>query len=239
MNDAYTVRHPGRREAAVAIAVASVLILASWLAGHLGDDPKPSGDLTSLASSPDDSVVDLDLPGEVTAAEAAACLSDATTLYSSVQKTATGSTPALVMRGADDELRLCDSFGPDSPSVAPVELADAEHPVRLLSNGRQSWECDGTRLSSFRVSHWLSVADPVARVDLRFLIDGASGRWFSAKAIDGFVHPQAWLSEQNSGASVQLQVRVLDASGAAVAQDALPTTPQPISSCDGGDVQIG
>lgn len=238
MTDAYGVRHPGRREAGVAIAVALLLVLVSWLASRVGDDSSGGG-LTSVASSPDDPVVAIDQPGQVTTAQAIACLQNGTTLYSSVQQTATGATAVVIRRGEDGELRLCDSSGQDSPSVAAVELADAADPVRLLSNGRQSWECEGDRLTSFQISHWLSVAAPVDRVQLRFLVDRVAGPWFSARAIDGFVHAHAWLGEQGSGAVVQVQTRVLDAGGATVAQDALPAGPQPVTGCQGGDVEIG
>jgi hypothetical protein len=246
MNGDYDLRHPGRREAAVAIAVAVLLVAVSWLAARGPDDPA-KGDLTSLASQSDDSIIRLDQSGDVTPSQVRQCI-DATfassadsvdTLYAVQQLSQAGKTPVLVLRNDAGELRLCDSFGGDAPSVAPVQLAGARRAVRLLSNGRQAFDCDGTRLSGLAVSHWLSVNDSVDRAEIRFLIDGVNSPWFSAKAKGGFVHVHGWIDEQSAGAQVSVQTRVLDAAGAAVPQKALPTEPQPVTSCTGGDVQLG
>jgi hypothetical protein len=242
------VGHPGRREAVVALAVACVLVLVSWLSARGGDKPAtPVGDLTSQTSSPNDSVVNIDLYPTVTEAQVQACLTstfattvaDAQVLYAEVQKTEGAPVPVLVLRNKAGELRLCDSFGGDAPSVAPVEYADAAHAVRLLSNGRQAWDCDGTRLAGFTISHWLSVSDSVDRVELRFLVDGTSSPWFSTQAQRGFVHLRGWLGEQIAGATITVQTKVLDKAGNPVPQDALPTTPQPLTGCEHGPVQIG
>lgn len=222
------------------------MVVVSWVASHAGDDPKPSG-TGSLASSPEESRVELDVSPVVTPAEVEQCLTrrfatdvaDVEVLYSAVQKSEKGDVPVLVLRNQLGELRLCDSFGGDAPSVVPVQLADDATPVQYLSNGRQSWDCDGTRLSAFAISHWLSVGNVVDRVDLRFIIDGATRPWFSAAADQGFAHVHGWLSEQNDGATVAVQVRVLSSDGEVVPQETIPTEPQSITGCNGGDIDLG
>lgn len=238
--------HPGRREAAVAVAVACVLILVSWIASKAGDEPQADG-RSSLASNPGESVVSLDVSRKVSPGEIEACLTDSfaknpkrvDVLYEQIQKSEQGDVAVLILRNRAGDLRLCDSFGGDAPSVAPIAYADDVDPVRFLSNGRQSWKCDGTRLAGFAISHWLSVGDAVDRVDLRFVVDGATGRWFSSEADNGFAHVHGWLPAQNDGAMVQVQTRVLDADGAAVEQNALPTAPRGIAGCTGGDIDLG
>src|SRR5262245_47528554 len=248
MTNELGLRHPGRREAAVAVAIACVLLVVAWVA-NLGSEaapPRPDG-VSTLASSPDDSLVDLDLRGDVPAGAVEACLTPAfassaaevTVLYAKSQKTNGGTTPVLVLRNRAGELRLCDSFGGDAPSVAPVRRATSADPVRLLTAGRQAWDCDGNRLAAFTLSSWLSVAPKVHRVDARFLIDGTAGPWFTTQPQRGLAHLHAWLSEQNDGAEVAVQTRVLDKSGSLVDQAALPLKPQQIAACTGGPAQIG
>jgi hypothetical protein len=247
MND---LGHPGRREAVVALAVACVLVLVSWLVsrGSGSADEHKGGEPASLASQDNDSVVDIDLSPDVTTAELDACLTNTfgkdaagvSVLYAEVQKTESGQASVLVLRNKAGELRLCDSFGADSPAVLPVKYADAGHAVRLLTNGRQAWECDGTRLAGFTVSDWLSVGTVVDTVAVRFLVNGASSPWYTTKAQHGFVHVHGWLAGQNVGAKVTMQTRIDDKAGHAVHQDALPTHPTPITGCaGGGDIQIG
>ena len=244
MTDDLGVRHPGPREAAAAIAVAGLVVLVSWLTSEFGGgNESPRAD---LAASPSADVRSIDVSGEVTEADIAACLSrpfalsvdDVTVLYSTVQQVEDGTSPVMVLRNESGELRLCDSFGGDAPSVAPIEYADAKHPVQYLSNGRMAWRCDGTKLTAFRVTHWYSVDDVVDRAELRFIIDGVEGPWFSAQPENGFVHVHGWLSEQQDGAKVQVQSRLLDAQGGTVAQSKVPTTPQPVNDCDGHDIEI-
>jgi hypothetical protein len=240
MTNDYGLRHPGRREAAVAVLVALLLILVSWLVSSSSGDGRSSDSLGALAGSSSDSVVDLDVSADVSGAQVAACSPDAAkVLYAEVQKTAAGDQPVLVVREKSGDLRLCDSFGGDAPSVAPVRYADGGHPVTLLSNGRQAWDCDGTRLAGFAISHWLSVDSAVRRVELRFLIDGATGPWFSARAQGGLVHVHGWLSQQNDGAAVQVQLRVIGAAGHPVPQSAVPTKPQHVRGCAKGGIQLG
>lgn len=224
--------HPGRREAAVAVAVAVIVLLVAWLVGR--EDPEaPSGDPTALSSQPGDDLVDLDVAGT-----AEPCTTGEV-LYSQSQKTERGVVPVSIVRTPDGDLRLCDSFGEDSPSVAPVEYADSTHAVRLLSNGRQSYDCDGDRLDGLTISHWLSVSSVVDRAELRFVIDDAAGPWFSSKAKNDFLHLHGWLGKQNPGAVVAVQIRVLDAAGDVVPQTVLPTSPQTVSGCAGGGIQLG
>ncbi|HSV39442.1 MAG TPA: hypothetical protein VLI04_11850 [Nocardioidaceae bacterium] len=246
MTDDLGVRHPGRREAAVATAVAVLLVMVSWLAGQFGDGNQ--GPSAGLAASSGADVNELDVPGgEVTEDDIRACLTrpfarsltEVSVLYSSMQLVEGGEVPVLILRNTSDELRLCDVNGGDHPSVAPIEYADEGTPVRYLSNGRMTWDCDGTKLSGFNVTQWYSVAPVVARAELRFIIDGTTGPWFSARAQGGFVHVHGWLGEQNDGAKVQLESRVLDENGAVVAQSEVPTDPQPVMDCDGRSIQIG
>jgi len=239
MTNDYGLRHPGRREAVVAVAVAWLVLFFAWLSSRDDDNGSSTG-LGALASSPGDSIVKIDVSRDVTDAQIEACSPGETeVLYSAVQKTESGDQSVLVLRTESGDLRLCDSFGSDAPSVAPLTYADAAHPVTFLSNGRQAWDCDGTRLAGFAISHWLSVNDAVDRVELRFVIDGATGPWFSSDAQHGIVHVHAWLSQQNAGANVAVQARVLDARGHLVPQSTLPTEPQPIMGCNDSTVQVG
>ena len=249
MRNDFGLRHPGRREAAVAVAVACLVVLVSWLGSRGGGDkaPAPSDTPTALSSSPQNGVVNLDVSPDVTPDEVEACLTpefashsdEVEVLYAERQRTETGDQPVLVLRNGADELRLCDSFGGSAPSVAPVQYADAAHPVRFLSNGRQSWDCDGTRLTGFTISHWLSVNDVVDRVDLRFVSDGVTGPWYVSQAQNGFVHAHGWLREQTPEAKVAIEVRILDSAGSVVPQSTMPTEPQPVEACAGRGAELG
>jgi len=231
------VRHPGRREAAGALVVAAVLILVSWLAGPDG----ASRDVSTLVSASRE-VVDLDVPGSVTTQQIEQCLTpafaggtdDVTVLYGRVQHSEAGDVAALVLRNDTGDLRLCDSFGPDSPARAPLVRASGREPVRYLTNGRKAWECDGARLDGFVASQWLSVARSVARAELRFVLDGQQGPRFRAQAHDGFVHLHGWLGEQPAGVRVSLQQRTFDSAGRVVTQRS-----EQVSACTGGDMQVG
>jgi len=245
MTDDLGIRHPGRREAAVAAAVAALLVMVSWLAGQLGDGNQTPD--AGLAASVGADVNELDVAATVTDDDIRACLTrpfarsldEVSVLYSTVQLVEGGQTPVLILENTTGELRLCDVNGGDAPSMAPVELANAGTPVRYLSNGRMTWDCDGTKLSGFQVTNWYSVAPVVDRAELRFIIDGTTGPWFSARAQGGFVRVHGWLGEQTDGAKVKLESRLLDANGDAVAQTEVPTDPQPIMACDGRSIQIG
>jgi hypothetical protein len=245
MTNTAGLRRAGRREAAVAVATALVLLLVGWLAGR-GPGPSRSDDRGSLsAGAAAVGDIDLDVSDEVTKEQIRSCLTgsfaagDVTVLYARVQQTSTGTVPVLVLRNTRGTLRLCDSFGADAPAQAPVTYADERHPVRFLTNGRQAWDCTGSRLSSYVASQWLSVSPDVARVDTRFVVDGEPGPWFSTSAQNGLVHLLAWLGEPQDGAAVSAEFRVLDGTGDVVPQRTLPTNPEPVPVCTGGDVQIG
>jgi len=239
------LRHLGRREAIVAVAVACLVLLVSWVASRsVADRDTPAADLSSSPSS--DAVLALDLPGDVTDAQVRACLTrafapsvaDVEVLYSTIQKTETGQSAVLILRNDAGTLRLCDANGGDYPSQLPIEYADAATPIRHLTNGRMGWDCNGNKLDAFNVTRWFSVAAGVDRVELRFVVDGAAGPWFSAQAKEGFVHVHGWLDQQEVGAAVHVQVRVLDTNGVSVPQTEIATAPQPVMACDGSDVEI-
>ncbi|HET7735923.1 MAG TPA: hypothetical protein VFK52_08125 [Nocardioidaceae bacterium] len=239
------LRHLGRREAIVAVAVACLVLLVSWVAGRSVTEAETPA--AGLSSSPTpDAVTPLDVDDQVTDDQIRSCLTrgfapslaDVDVLYSTIQKTETGTAPVMILRNADGDLRLCDANGGDYPSQLPITYADSDTPIRHLTNGRMGWNCEGQAIEEFTVTRWFSVAPAVDRVELRFVVDGAAGRWFSAKAEDGFVHVHGWLNQQQAEAAVHLQVRVLDAQGDDVPQTELATTPQPVMACDGSDVEI-
>lgn len=239
------LRHLGRREAIVAVAVACLVLLVSWVASR--SVTQPDTPTAGLSSSPaPDSVTPLDVDGQVSDDQIRRCLTrgfapslaEVEVLYSTIQKTETGTSPVLILRNPDGDLRLCDANGGDYPSQLPIEYADAANPIRHLTNGRMGWNCEGTAIEAFTVTRWFSVAPVVDRVELRFVVDGAAGPWFSAKAEDGFVHVHGWLNQQQAEAAVHLQVRVLDAEDQNVTQAEIATAPQPVMACDGNDVEI-
>ena len=234
------VRHPGRREAAVAMAAAAVLLLVAWVADQ-GEAAGRARAATTLVSA-GDGTVDLDLPGTVTRAQIAPCLTpafargadDVTVLYGRFQRTEGDDAVALVLRNDADDLRVCDSFGPDSPAIAPTVLASPREPVRFLTNGRRAWDCDGARLDRFIAAEWLSVSRTVAAAELRFVVDGHPGPWFHAESHGGLIHLYGWLGAQPAGARVEQQVRILRDRAEVVRRSAAPVSP-----CTGGDAQLG
>ena len=244
MND-IGLRHLGRREAAVAVAVACLLVFVSWLFSKAtgGDENAPDG----AVFTPQDSIFDIDISSAVTADDIQKCLTDsfATSTadveirYAELQKSERGDVPVLILSNEHGDLRLCDSFGGDAPSVSPIDYADQSHPVTLVSNGRQAWDCAGTRLSGYSISHWLSVDSEVAKVQMRFVVNGSSSPWFSSAAQNGFVHLHAWLTDQDAGSSLLVQVRVLDSSDDLVRQSAFSTDPQLMTGCENGSIDIG
>jgi hypothetical protein len=233
-------RNPGRMEAAAAVIAAGLVVLVSWLAGQgfATDSPR---DFSTLVSASGETIA-LDVSGTVTADQVERCLmptfarrvDDVTVLYGQVQRSEAGDVAALILRNDEGDLRLCDSFGGTSPSSTPVVLASAREPVRYLTNTRQSWNCDGSRLAGFTVSQWLSVTGRVGGADLRFVVDGEPGPWLRTDAHGGFVHLHGWLGDQGAGARIRLQMRVLDGLGGVVMRQAVP-----VSACTGGDVQLG
>jgi hypothetical protein len=163
-------------------------------------------------------------------------------LYGVQQRRPGGTNAVLVLRNEAGELRLCDQFGADRPSQAPVPTASREHPVDFLSDGRTEWSCSGTTLERLRMSTWLVVAPDVATVRQRFVVDGDPGRWFDTEAENGYAHLQTWITGPHSdGTSYAEEFRVLDKAGNAVEQDVLPTEPSALSGCPagGGSADIG
>lgn len=233
----------------IVVLVAAVVLGVGSLRATTGSDPgaERPGAVVQTSTEP---VTDLDL-GPTTPDDVTACLAsgfatgpaEVEVLYGVRQRRLGGSSPVLVLRNAAGSIRLCDQFGGDSPSQAPVPTASAEDPVVFLSNGRAQWSCaDSTRvLDRLQKSTWLGVSPAVATVQQRYWVDGVPGRWFQTHARHGFVHLQSWL-EGPQPATVKLaeQYRVLDKQGDAVRQSALPTRRSHLPGCSaGGSAEIG
>jgi hypothetical protein len=160
-------------------------------------------------------------------------------LYGVRQLAADSQGPVVVLRNAAGELRLCDAAGPDVPSRAPVPSATDAEPVALL-NARAAWDCTRDRLDRYTSATWLAVDDRVATVRQRLWVDGEPGPWFTTQATGGYAHLGAWEDGPlPPGTELAAQYDVLDADGAAVEQQALPTEPAEVGWCEDGDVQIG
>jgi hypothetical protein len=238
-----------RRVAAVigAVLAVGVIVGGAALAGLGGPDrtseAAPRAPRTAPAAEP---VLDLDA-GELSDLEARAACStetfaagqDVTVLYAVRQRTEAGDSPVVLLRNSAGDLRLCDAAGPDAPAVLPLPEASDRAPVAFLSNGRAAWDCSGTTVDGYTATLWLAVGPQVDRVQQRYVVSGQPGPWFSTRARNGFAHLQTWLSGPVAeGATLAVQQRVLDESGAPVAQDALPGR-RPLAGCRDGDVQIG
>jgi hypothetical protein len=237
--------------------VATVVVVAALVLGFGAlrslsgtDDPTPPTTAPAAASSPSEATTDLDA-GATTADDVTACLtpdfatdsSQVTVLYGVQQHRLGGQVPVLVLRNAAGDLRLCDQFGGDSPSQAPVPAASSSRPVAFLSTGHSDWACAGTSrvLDRFQKSTWLVVSPDVATVEQRLWVDDVPGPWFTTRAQHGYAHLQAWLKgPEPAGTKYAEQFRVLDASGGAVRQTSLPTRRSVLPGCSaGGSAQIG
>lgn len=234
----------------IAALVGALVVGAASLKSLTGPAEQPASPPVAAGPSADPTVVDLDL-GPTSEADVTSCLTpgfaadaaEVDVLYGVEQRRLGGSSPVLVLRNAAGDVRLCDQFGGDSPSQAPLATASPAHPVAFLSNGRSSWSCAGTTkvLNRFEQSTWLAVAPEVSTVQQRYLVGGVPGAWFTSRAQDGYVHLQSWL-EGPEPASTRFaeQFRVLDASGDDVPQTALPTRQSLLPGCSkGGSAQIG
>jgi len=147
--------------------------------------------------------------------------------------------PVVVLRNAAGDLRLCDAAGPDGPAQAPVPPATDAEPVAFL-NARAVWDCTRSRLDRYTAATWLAVDGVVVTVRQRMWVDGEPGPWFVTAAAGGYAHVAAWTDGPlREGTELAAQYEVLDADGAPVAQDALPTEPAEVGWCEDGDVQIG
>ncbi len=239
-----------RRLGAVVGAVLAVAVIVGGaaLAGLGGADPQREGSPAARTGSPAaDPQLDLDA-GELAPAEALAACStepfaagdDVTVLYAVRQRAQDGASPVVLLRNAAGDLRLCDAAGPDSPAVLPLPAASEETPVAFLTNGRAAWDCSGTTVDGYTATLWLAVGPQVDRVQQRYVVNGRPGPWFSTIARNGYAHLQTWIDGPvAAGAALAVQQRVLDATGAPVAQHALPTRREPLAGCRDGDVQIG
>jgi hypothetical protein len=232
-----------------AVLVAALVLGAGYLKAlslHHG----PAASPVAAVPSGNASVLVVD-DGTVAQADVTACLTagfatDAArvdVLYGVRQLRLDGSNPVLVLRNAAGDVRLCDQFGPDSPSQSGLPTASPTEPVTFLSTGRSSWTCAGSSkvLDRFEQSNWLVVSPLVAKVQQRFWVDGVAGPWFETAAQDGYVHLQSWVKgPEPAGTTYAEQFRVLDADGIDVQQDALPTRPSALVGCSaGGTAQIG
>jgi hypothetical protein len=249
MGAAATPPSRGRAGAVVAAVLAVAVVVGAVAAAGLArsDGPRAAAPATGPSTPAADPVLDIDA-GELSDEEALAACStpgfagggDVTVLYAVRQRTEDGSAPVVLLRNAGGDLRLCDAAGPDAPAQAPVPEASGQHPVVFLTNGRSAWDCSGTTVDGYSATLWLAVDPQVERVQQRYVVRGHPGPWFSTTARDGFAHLQTWLAGPlDEGAAVAVQQRVLDATGAPLAQDALPTRRQPLAGCAGGDAQIG
>lgn len=240
----------GRRKGAVIVAaltVAAVVvgIAAIRLPGTSSVSSASSPSVTASAD-PDASYIDLDHgPADPAAVEACAAggftgdPADVEVLYDMVQKSPQSTTPVLILRSPDGDLRLCDLAGGGVPAVLPVPSADPAEPVHFLSNGSAAWDCDGPVLGSYRATTWLAVDEQVDLVQQRFVVDGSPGPWFSTRAVGGYAHLQTWLGPQPEGVEIVAEHRVLDDAGDPVKQSILPER-QPLPGCaeTGGDAEI-
>lgn len=241
-------RRPSQGVAVVAAAALGVALAVVGVSA-LRDSGSPDAAASSPMAAPTvlgEDLLVLDRGAVADAAAVLACSSrrfagsgPVEVLYAVRQLDAESEGPVVVLRNDEDELRLCDADGPDSPSQAPVPSATAAEPVAFL-NARAAWDCTGTRLDRYTAATWLVLADQVATVRQRLWVDGEPGPWFTTSATGGFAHVAAWqdgpLAE---GTVLATQFEVLDDAGAAVAQEALPVTPAEVGWCEDGDVQIG
>jgi len=205
------------------------------------DDPPARGAAGLSAAESPAGVTDLDL-GPTDARERAACAAPGfdEVLYAERQLRFGGTSGVLVLRNAAGQVRLCDRFGSDTPSEAPLPTPTNDDPVVFLSNGRSAWTCDGTTLQRFEQSTWLAVTPDVATVRERFWVDGVPGTWFQTAAQGGYAHLQTWLQGPRPDSRYAQQFQVLDAGGAVVPQTALPTGRTPLSGCrQHGSAEIG
>jgi hypothetical protein len=238
--------------AALAVAAVAVGFAAVSFSDGSAPDDGPAATMTS-SSQPDGDgdVLELDHGPSDDQAAVAACAgdgfaddpADVEVLYDVLQESPDGTTPVLLLRNADRELRLCDMTGPDAPATLPLPQADHDEPVVELTNNDRVWSCDADVLTGFRATTWLSTAPEVAEVAQRFVVDGTPGPWFSSTPVDGVAHLQSWLRfdqvPQQADAVIHLEQRARQADGTAV--DSGWAGRQRIAGCtgDGGEVQIG
>ena len=244
------MRDSFRRAASVVGIVAMVagLVLGAAALRAVTDDVTDEPRSGAFAAS-SDGADSLDV-GDVTSDDVVACLApdfavdpqEVDVLYGVQQRRLGGTNAVLVLRNSVGDIRLCDQFGGDHPSQAPLPKASPETPVEFLSNGRSEWSCTGGTLDRLLKSTWLAVSPDVATVRQRYLVDGQPGRWFDTEVQNGYAHLQSWIKGPHpAGTSYAEEFRVLDEAGNAVPQDALPTEPTALPGCpaEGGSAEIG
>lgn len=210
------------------------------LTGTTGSDVAPTGTPDEMLDVRPLTAEDTDEIAGCLTSDFASSPAEVTVRYGVEQTTATGSIPVLVLENADGDLLLCDAEGTDRPAVAPVPRPSADAPVVFLSNGRTAWDCDGATLEQLRTTTWLAVSDDVATVRQRTWVDSEAGPWFTTAARDGISHLQTWLvGPLPADVTLRTETQVLDAGGAPVDQDAVPTGPQDLAACSNGDTAIG
>lgn len=241
----------GRRKGAVIVAALTVAAVVVGVAAiRFPADPAPSpasSPSVTESGDPDGSSIDLDQGPAADPAAVQACAgegfaddpADVEVLYDMVQKSPQSTTPVLLLRNPDGDLRMCDLAGEGAPASVPLPSAGVTEPVAFLSNGSAAWDCDGQVLGSYRATTWLVVDEQVDLVQQRFVVDGSPGPWFSTRALGGYAHLQTWLGPQPEGVEIVAEHRVLDDAGDPVRQSTLPAR-QPLPGCadTGGDVQI-
>jgi hypothetical protein len=232
------------------VAMVAALVLGASSLRALTDDVVETPSSGALAAqSTADQGDSLDL-GPTTSDDVVSCLApdfavdpqEVDVLYGVQQRRLGGTNAVLVLRNAAGDIRLCDQFGGDRPSEAPLPSATPEEPVQFLSNGRTEWSCSGTTLDRLRKSTWLTVSPDVATVRQRYLVDGEPGRWFDTAVEHGYAHLQTWITGPHpAGTTYAEEFRVLDEAGNAVQQDVLPTEPAALSGCpaEGDSAEIG
>lgn len=235
--------------AALTVAALAVGVAAISLPPGSGQDDGdgPAASMTSSSTpSGDASVLEIDHGPSDDEAAVADCAGsdfadagDVEVVYDVVQEAPGGTTPVLVLRNADGDLRLCDMTGPDAPASLPLPQADTSEPVVELTNSDRIWNCDGTVLAGFRATTWLSTGPDVAEVAQRFVVDGTAGPWFSTTPVAGVAHLQVWLGPQNEDAEIHLEQRAATSDGTPV--ETRWDADQRVAGCTGtgGDVQIG
>lgn len=233
-----------------ALSVAAVVVGIAAISVPRGDEPGAAASNPPAETS--DSVIEVD-QGTADPKALAACLdesfaadpAEAEVLYGVGQLGQDGDTPALVVRNAAGEVRVCDAAEIGPPAVEPLPTVSEDEPLAFLTNGSATWDCDGDVLSGYQATTWLLVHDGVARVQQRFVVDGTAGPWFSAGVDGGIAHLPAWLGPQPDGVEIVAEQRALDADGAVVPQKVWPQRqslvgcPRGATDGDGdGDAQI-
>ena len=236
--------------AGIALLVVALIVGAASLKSLSGARDARDQAASTASASTVPLVTELDL-GATTDEDVASCLTPdfesnpdrVEVLYGVQQRQLGGRSPALVLRNADGDLRLCDHFGADGPSQAPVPTASAADPVDFLSNGRSAWTCAKTTnvLDRFERTLWLVVAPDVTSVRQRYVVDGVPGPWFESQAQNGYVHLQSWIDGPEPATTTYAeQFQVLDSSSDEVPQTVLPTEESELLGCTpDGSAEIG